>query len=142
MRGMVGRVTDSILSPADRLPFMLAGNATVTARNPDRDTHVTYKIRQPREGSPHFVSVLTGGEQYRYVGTIFDRRDFRLSAKSPRPDAPSVRAFRWLWDRLIAGASIAPAELWHSGRCGRCGRELTDPASIARGIGPVCANLV
>jgi hypothetical protein len=25
-----------------------------------------------------------------------------------------------------------------SGRCGCCGRELTDPESVWRGIGPVC----
>lgn len=27
-----------------------------------------------------------------------------------------------------------------TGRCGICGRELTDPASIAAGIGPICAG--
>lgn len=27
-----------------------------------------------------------------------------------------------------------------TGRCGICGRELTDPASIAAGIGPICAQ--
>jgi hypothetical protein len=26
----------------------------------------------------------------------------------------------------------------HTGKCGRCGRKLTDPQSIARGIGPDC----
>lgn len=27
-------------------------------------------------------------------------------------------------------------------RCGRCGRPLTDPVSVARGIGPDCRRLV
>jgi hypothetical protein len=27
-----------------------------------------------------------------------------------------------------------------TGNCSCCGRELTDPASIAAGIGPVCAE--
>ena len=26
-------------------------------------------------------------------------------------------------------------------RCKKCGRKLTDPVSIARGVGPVCAGL-
>lgn len=29
-------------------------------------------------------------------------------------------------------------ELWHHGECSMCGRALTDPKSIERGIGPVC----
>lgn len=29
---------------------------------------------------------------------------------------------------------------YHLGRCGRCGRKLTDPESINRGLGPKCAE--
>lgn len=32
------------------------------------------------------------------------------------------------------------AEFWHSGRCSKCGRELTDPVSIENGLGPVCGS--
>jgi len=31
-------------------------------------------------------------------------------------------------------------EIWHEGRCGRCNRKLTVPASIALGIGPECGQ--
>lgn len=34
----------------------------------------------------------------------------------------------------------ALAEFWHSGRCSKCGRELTDPVSIENGLGPVCGS--
>jgi hypothetical protein len=31
-------------------------------------------------------------------------------------------------------------ELWHEGRCGKCGRALTVPESIESGLGPVCES--
>jgi hypothetical protein len=31
-----------------------------------------------------------------------------------------------------------PVQVWTSGACARCGRELTDPVSVAWGLGPVC----
>ena len=45
----------------------------------------------------------------------------------------------------LAAIADAPEEALrahgqHTGECGLCGRELTDPESIARGIGPVCAD--
>jgi hypothetical protein len=33
-------------------------------------------------------------------------------------------------------------EFWHEGKCCRCGRKLTVPASIASGIGPECATKI
>ena len=33
-------------------------------------------------------------------------------------------------------------EMLHEGRCGRCARRLTVPASVASGIGPECAKMV
>lgn len=41
-------------------------------------------------------------------------------------------------DHLLACAERNRAEL--AGRCTRCGRELSDADSIARGMGPECAR--
>ena len=38
------------------------------------------------------------------------------------------------------GPMPAELEVWHQGSCGKCGRPLTVPESIASGIGPVCAS--
>jgi hypothetical protein len=56
------------------------------------------------------------------------------------PDAPSAKAFAWLFPKLAAGAKLDDlVELYHEGRCGRCGRTLTVPESVATGFGPNCA---
>lgn len=48
--------------------------------------------------------------------------------------------------RLVRDAQFAAQGMAfygiRTGRCGRCGRRLTDPESIRRGIGPECAALV
>lgn len=50
-----------------------------------------------------------------------------------------LRSLRY-YDRLGDAARVEhfAAQLRALGRCVRCGRELSDPESIARGIGPDC----
>ena len=58
-------------------------------------------------------------------------------------DAPSVKGFTYFWDRLITCNEIGPGlEFFHAGRCGRCGRALTVPESVASGYGPECAERI
>lgn len=130
--------------------FILAGHAVFTVRSKKTGTRFTYKIRQPEpetDGAPapHFVSVLTGPDNesdYQYLGCIFQARDFVVTKKSRiGKDAPSAKAFAWLWAQLMAGKDVTgQMEYWHEGTCCRCGRRLTTPESIEAGIGPVCAG--
>lgn len=117
---------------------------------------------RPARRRPWFVD---DGDRGQYLGRIADRGD--PAGDSPSPDdSPSpgpfltdarggaAAAFSWAWPRLLAGAERArevraagdaapgplPAglEVWHDGACCRCGRQLTDPASVEAGIGPTC----
>lgn len=134
------RITDR----GDALDYVLAGKSTFTVVSGATGQRFTYKVSQPKD-KPHFVSVLTGSDNtadYAFLGTIFECTTFRHSKKSRiSDDAPSVKAFAWLWDRALTfDAAFEQCELWHLGKCGRCGRDLTDPESIARGLGPTCAE--
>lgn len=125
--------------------FLLAGNATVTFQNPTTGNRFTYKITKGKEPTaPHFVKVLTGQDNesdYTYLGCIFDGLSFRVTAKSRiAADAPSARVFAWVWVRVLNSMDLGPIEIWHEGRCGKCGRKLTVPESVARGLGPECAG--
>jgi len=133
------------IAPTMIAAFILAGNAVFTLRNPATGNRFTFRVRAGKgEGAPHFVQVLTGpdnGADFTYLGCIFTDGRFMVTRKSRiSPDAPSARAFSWAWNRVHAGRDLGPAEVWHEGRCGACGRALTVPESIQTGLGPICAG--
>lgn len=115
---------------------MLAGNSTFTVQNPETDMRYTFKVVQPHPTRPHFVKLLTMPDHFFPIATIFNHKTLRL-AKFRRETA-AYKAFAWLWRN--ADDLPAPAEFYHEGRCGKCGRKLTVPESIKSGIGPVCAE--
>ena len=131
---MTAQLTDNLAA------FVTAGRATFTLVG--RETRYTYRVSAPREdhGNAHtrFVSLLTAPDQYTYVGMLSED-GIRLTRKSTylHTSLP-VRAFDWFWRRARVAAPTPGLEFWHAGRCARCGRELTDPESIARGFGPHC----
>jgi len=129
---------------ADARDFILAGKAYVTLVSKATGTRYTFKINPPKgKTSPHFVSVLFGSnneEDYVFMGTIFPDGFRRGPRSAIGEDDVRVRAWGWAWAQIAAGKMPDKLEVWHEGRCGRCGRLLTVPASIARGIGPECAS--
>lgn len=136
------------LDSKDSVQFMLAGNATFTARNRVTGKRFTFKIRRSKTAlTPvHFVSVLYGSDNnadYTFFGTIFDEKTFVHSKKSTlKKDDIRVVGFKFIWEHLLANALNPDMEIWHEGSCGRCGRLLTVPESILSGYGPECIGLV
>lgn len=125
--------------------FITAGHAIFTILNPNTGKRFTYKARckfhKGQRVTPFFVSVLYGPDTYQnyhYIGFI-RRGVFYHGGKKTRtrPDSVSVKAFRWFWTHL--DGNLGPLEVYHVGKCGRCGRRLTVPESIKKGFGPDCA---
>lgn len=141
LAAMRGRLTD----PADAERFALAGKATLTLVSVKTGNRFTYRISTAPDGACHFVALLSGPDNdsdYKYLGRIA-RGIFWEGRKSPKPgdigrDAPSMKAFAFAWRAIVSGAIPATLEIWHEGSCGRCGRKLTVPQSIAHGFGPEC----
>jgi hypothetical protein len=142
----IARTMRGQLAAGKRKGFILAGNAIFTVRSKATQTRFTYKVQQsdPAKCRPgmmpvYFVSLLNGADNtgdFAYIGTIF-ADGFRVTRKSRvAASAPSAIAFSWLMKHL----EDARVEVWHEGRCGRCGRTLTVPESIESGIGPICAT--
>jgi IS5 family transposase len=69
----------------------------------------------------------------RYVGMIVDGR-FKAGRDCTAADTAAITAIAA--DPL--GSAIEHGR--KTGRCSCCNRELTDPVSVARGIGPICAE--
>jgi hypothetical protein len=129
--------------------FALAGDARLTLVSEKTGVRFTYRVTCKRDdkgaiNSPHFVALLTGADNnsdYSFLGTIFDNTSYRHGRKSRvSPEAPSAKGFAWAWSFLVRGELPPACEVWHEGRCGKCGRALTDPESIKTGLGPVCAD--
>jgi hypothetical protein len=134
------------VAPANVKQFMLAGNATFTVRSEKTQNRFTLKVVQPTENGPHFVKVLRGSDNenaYSFVGTIFANGTYAHGKKSKiSEDAPAAKAARWVVSKVLKGEELPNCELWHEGRCGRCGRKLTVPESIELGLGPECATRI
>ncbi len=124
--------------------FLKAGKAIFTLENEKSGNRFTYKVKKLKDKDIWFVSVLNGPDNYHnyhYLGCIFDQT-FRSTKKSRiGQDALSFLAFKWLNSMLNAGAPL-PEEIniYHEGRCGRCGKRLTVPSSIMSGFGPECVK--
>lgn len=145
-----------IENAAHALEFALAGNARITVVSKKTGARFTYRIAKPKKETDaggvvidhaaklSFVSLLNGPDNessYSYMGIINEANDFVITAKSRVQEAAlSMRGFRYVWGKLIKGELPADIEFWHEGTCGRCGRTLTVPESIERGIGPECAK--
>ncbi len=128
----------------DAKKFILAGNARITLVSQKTGQRFSYRVRRPDENKPHFVQLLSGPDNessYTFLGTIFESKNYR-NGRNISGEAPSARAFDWTWRWLLKGEMPPHCEIWHEGRCGRCGRVLTVPDSIRNGLGPDCAGKV
>ena len=130
--------------------FILAGDAifTVSSDLIGRVGHQTYRVRRVEfdkgESVFYFAYLLTGPDNtsdYSYICRVDEKTgELRTTAKSlTHVDKTRVwkvleGALRLIWYELDAGG----VEIAHAGKCGRCGRLLTEPESIEAGIGPVC----
>lgn len=140
-----GQITD----PQAALKFITGGKAFVTLVSLTSGNRYTYKIteaptQQPNAPKTYFVKLLVGADNnnsYTYIGVIRNNK-FKWTAKSSvGADAPSILGIGFVLDSLVTG-SMRGFQIWHSFKCGRCGRKLTVPDSIATGFGPECAELV
>jgi len=128
----------------DYKKFIKAGRAWFTIENTLTGNRFTYKVRKHRLEEWWFVRVLVGSDNvnnYKYLGMIYGDEFKTTRASNIGPEADSFKCFEWLNDHLDDDIP-SHIEINHVGRCGRCGRVLTVPASIKTGIGPECWMII
>ena len=133
----------------EALIFLFAGNATFTIVSVATKKRFTYNVKAHKtKANIHFVSLLQGSDNesaYGFLGTIFDRKDWRHSKKSKvGAELPSAKGFPILLNMMLTNSKKfdEQVEFWHEGLCCRCGRKLTVPSSIQSGIGPECQRIM
>ena len=130
--------------------FVLAGNATVTLVSMKTGVRYTYKVTRAKDKQTgedrdfYFVGLLNGPDNensYAYIGMINGFGQFvpaNPMRTKVKPDAPSMKGFKFFWGYISEDMIPPQMEVWHEGKCGRCGRKLTVPESLINGLGPEC----
>lgn len=135
-----GRLTTAVAARS----FILGGKATVTLVSTKSGNRFTYRVKASADGRVHFVSLLNGPDNenaYAYFGFIRGGIFFHGGVKAKVAEtAASAAGFKWAFAMLARNVLPPSLEIWHEGKCGRCGRKLTVPSSIASGFGPECAD--
>lgn len=86
-----------------------------------------------KEGSANFGSIYVKRASGEYIGKVTGS-DFRATSDAKAEDKDTLQ-------KIAANPSqVAKDYGKRVGICSCCGRELTDPNSIAAGIGPICAE--
>ena len=120
--------------------FILGGNSLFTLLNVESGNRFTFKVKKHKLDDVYFVSVLTNPDMFEFIGSI-KSNVFRHSKKSRIYDtSQSVKVFDFVLSKLNTGTLSPLIEIWHQGRCGKCGKVLTVPKSIESGFGPECSK--
>ena len=145
--------------------FIFAGQAVFSLRSTKTGIRMTYKVtakkadikeKARREAAGEsveegfvtfFVNLLRGPDNttdFAYLGVLREPGRFFTTERSQvGRHATAWKALVWFLDEMKGERAVLgghPLEFWHAGRCGCCGRLLTVPESVARGIGPECAR--
>lgn len=121
--------------------FMFAGNSIFTIVE-NNNNHHSYKIYRKKtdDGSKIYHLYLKKANKGTYSGyfKIVDKKlTFKHSSKyGVAPDNEDIKILEF----VIHNRNNLPdnIKVYHSGRCGYCGRVLTDPKAMDRGFGPDC----
>lgn len=141
-------MTERKIDQDKALEFILSGNSMFTLKSIKTGNRFTYRVRSSqRNPNNFFVGVLTGNDNSKdyspmlYLSIVDGIPSIMTSKKSwIKEDSPSCIAFKYVFMNLLIRKKMDNLEIWHIGRCCRCGRLLTVPESVESGIGPECAT--
>lgn len=137
------------VAPIRDFKFFFGGNATFTVDN-GKGKHYTFKVRRKEandnfQNEVFFLSVMWGTDNendYRYMGVLKYDGIVRLTRGSKvSADDNRLKVAQWAIKKVLTGTELPDGyAIMHAGRCCKCGRKLTNPASIENGVGPECAK--
>jgi len=149
----VEEMRGTIQSIADISNYIRGGRGRFTMESQVTGKRLTYQVHSPKKqyvlkDRPLWITFLNGQNEYQFLGTIWvnslsNLMTFALGKNSKLTlESPCVKGITWLIGRINIKREL-PKEMlfWHEGICCRCGRPLTVPESILRGMGPFCSTM-
>ena len=133
-------------NPADLQTYCFGGRGVVTLHNPVTNVHHTYYIKKPQNEDEfpqdvyfvYAVHVAEGINKCFYIGMI-EQGKFRLTRASRYATHTAiVKGANYLMRMMHDIKAFRKMNVYHEGMCSVCGRPLTSPKSLHRGIGPKC----
>lgn len=135
--------------------FIFAGTSIFTVLNEITGNRFTFRVRKAGWGTSNvksdifYVSVLTGSDNnscYTFLGSYFGGKNqmYRHSPKSKIGfSAVSNKVIDWFFHHYFKNPNAyTTVKVFHSGKCGKCGKKLTTPESIKSGLGPYCGKKI
>jgi hypothetical protein len=137
-----------VTSPSVEIPY---GTYTMLLND---DDYVTLKVEKAsfiKDKDVTMVSYLSGSDnETAYTGFAFVGNNGLNVWKKFKENSRITNAAQVLWDIAKSASALADAHeaffkfaeghALQSGCCARCGKTLTVPASLHRGLGPECAS--
>lgn len=122
----------------NNIKAFIEGGAVFTLLETSTKKHVAFSTeRDPRDLRDIIpVKAKVKGNSFQRIGTIGQEKKFRGAGKF------EYEIFKVFWEGLKMSYVQTNIEFWNRCKCYRCGRQLTDPASIALGIGPGCREVI
>lgn len=135
--------------------FLLGGRAGFVVKNPAGEKY-EYRVRlskpkpNSKYGPTYFVSLVDAKHPRSKYGAVYmgilNKDTMKVAKTYASAFDESTREWKVVeWAIALMEANVAPPDgytLTHVGKCGRCGRKLTDAVSKARGIGPECMRQI
>jgi hypothetical protein len=115
--------------------FILSGKAILIVHNMNTCNHRKYYIKEWKDS---IFYVMYDSET---IGKI-TFREFRVYSTGISHYPAETEGFRRVWQWVLNLTLPNHVQLMHTGVCGYCGRPLTDPESVLRGIGPICRKKI
>lgn len=120
--------------------FILGGKCSCVIENVTTGNHFEYKVTKPEDSKTpmYFVKVKRQSMLYAgFIKPVGEKWTFIQGSKGQLSGTDiEIMALLYVLDHH----AMLPFNVvvHHLGKCGRCGRKLSDPASIERGLGPEC----
>ena len=116
--------------------------APFTIRSKKTGKDYTFKVSQVFYQNNNYLhlKVETQYLVFKYLGWY---KDGKVIYKKTEVNTPASQAISWFMKMLLANkldVLDSNVDIFHLGKCLKCGKTLTDANSIEVGFGPVCRN--